>query len=99
MNKIKEFIYFLLLISIYKSIVVIPFKIYQKEEPDNFTADDVINYWEYDLIYSSSLIGTPAQKILMIINSETFGTNLYQNMCDIPGSSYSKKKILQHLRL
>ena len=91
MNKIKELIYFLLLISIYKSIVVIPFKIYQKEEPDNFTADDVINYWENDLIYSSSLIGTPAQKILMIINSETFGTNLYQNMCDIPGSSYSKK--------
>ena len=73
-------------------ITVIPFKEYIKKEPDNFTDDDVINYWEQNIIYSDSSIGTPPQKIIIILHSQNYGVNLYQNMCDLPDSFYIKEK-------
>ena len=83
---------FLILISFCNCIIIIPFKEYLKKEPDNFTEDDVINYWEQIIIYSNSSIGTPPQKIIMILNSENYGVNLFQNMCDFPDSSYIKEQ-------
>jgi hypothetical protein len=71
--------------------VVIPFKTYYRQEPDNFNASDVINYWEKNIIYTNSSIGNPPQKIIMILNSQSVGINLFQHMCDIPDSLYSKE--------
>ena len=45
-----------------------------------------------NLIYSNALIGTPPQNISIIINSETYASELYPHMCDIAGSSYQKDK-------
>jgi hypothetical protein len=91
MDNLKHFIIILLLFSFYKCVVVIPFKTYYRQEPDNFNASDVINYWEKNIIYTNSSIGNPPQKIIMILNSQSFGINLFQHMCDIPDSLYSKE--------
>ena len=68
MKIIKESLLFLLLISFNNCIIVIPFKTFIKEEPVNFTVEDVINYWEPNIIYSDSSIGNPSQKINIILN-------------------------------
>ena len=92
MGKIKISILFIFLISIYNCIIIIPFTEYIRKEPDNFTFEDVIKFWEPNIIYSNISIGTPPQKIIIIINSQNYGINLYQNMCNFTGSSYLKNK-------
>lgn len=92
MDKIKINILFILLISIYNSIIIIPFTEYIRKEPDNFTLDDVINFLEPNIIYSNISIGTPPQKINIILNSQNYGINLYQHNCNFTGSSYLKDK-------
>ena len=93
MKIIKEsFFFLLLLISFNNCIIVLPFKTFIKEEPDNFSAEDVIKYWESNIIYSNSSIGTPPQNINIIFNSQSYGTNLLQNMCDLKNSFYYKNE-------
>ena len=85
-------VFFQFLISLNNCIIVIPFKTYVNKEPDNFSASDVIYYWGKNIIYSNSLIGTPPKQISMIIQSENFESDLYQNMCDISGSFYKNNE-------
>ena len=92
MKIIKESLLFLLLISFNNCIIVIPFKTFIKEEPVNFTVEDVINYWEPNIIYSDSSIGNPPQKINIILNCQSFSTTLFQKMCDLKNSFYLKEK-------
>ena len=93
MGKIKiSTILFIFLISIYNCIIVIPFTEYIRKEPDNFTPEDVLNFWGPNIIYSNVSIGTPPQKIIIILHSQNYGINLYQNMCNFTGSSYEKNK-------
>ena len=92
MEKIKKFIFFLLLISSINCIIVIPFKTFIEKDPDNFTAIDVINYWGKNIIYSDCSIGTPSQDVTIIINSQNFGTHLFKNMCDLPNSFFENNK-------
>ena len=82
----------ILLISVINCIILIPFKVFTKKEPDNFTASDVIYNWGEEIIYSNIKIGNPPQNISIIINSKNFESNLYEHMCDISGSFYDKNK-------
>ena len=93
MDKSKNILLFLLLIIIpfYKCVVVLSFKTYYRKEPDNFKVSDVINYWGKNIIYTESSIGTPPQKIKIILNSQSYGVNLFQHMCDISDSLYIKE--------
>ena len=92
MKLIRQNLLFLLLLSFYNCVVIIPFKTYYQKEPDDFNATDVVNYWEKNVIYSDSSIGTPGQKIILILDSQSHGTNLFEHMCDLSGSSYIKEK-------
>ena len=83
---------FILLISLHSCIIVIPFKTYYNKEPEIFTSYDVIYHWGKNILYSNSLIGTPPQKISLILHSENFESDLYQHMCDVEGSNYNKYK-------
>ena len=87
-----QVILFLIIITISNSIIVIPFITYNKEESENFTTQDIIKQWEENIIYSESFIGNPPQKINIILNSQSYGMNLYQHMCDLSGSLYNKNK-------
>ena len=78
-----EMIYFI------DCIVVIPFKTYEPIEPKNFTMKTVLESLRKNIIYATAYIGTPAQKINIGINSQTFAIELFQNMCDIPISKYN----------
>ena len=91
MNKINlNIISFISLIPLYSFIIVIPFKTHHNKEPENFSSYDVIYYWGKNIIYSNSLIGTPPQNISLILHSQNFESDLYQHMCDVPGSKYDK---------
>lgn len=92
MKIIRVPIIFLLLICLRNCIVVIPFQTFIKEEPNIFTFEDVIKNWEPNIIYSDTLIGTPPQKINIILNSQSYGINLFQNMCELPKSFYIKNE-------
>ena len=91
MEKIIKTIFFSILISFINCIIVIPFKTYNLKEPDNFTSIDLINYWGKNILYTNVLIGTPPQKITAIIHSQDFGTHLFKNMCELPGSQFYKE--------
>ena len=80
----------LFLISISNSIIVIPFTTYVKEEPKIMTSKDIINQWEENIIYSETFIGTPPQKIKSVLNSQSYGMNLFQHMCDLSDSLYNR---------
>ena len=92
MKIIRVPIIFLLLIYLRDCIIVIPFQTFIKEEPNIFTFEDVIKNWEPNIIYSDTLIGTPPQKMNIILNSQSYGINLFQNMCDLPKSFYIKNE-------
>ena len=95
MNKFLQniFIFFTILITLCSSIIVIPFKTYNQNEPDQFTSpSDIFKYWSKNIIYSENLIGTPPQNIKIIINSQSFSSSIFNHMCDLPSSSYVKEK-------
>ena len=92
MEKISQIILLFILISFNSCIIVIPFKTYVKKEPETFKPIDIINYWGKNIIYSETLIGTPPQKISIIINSQNFGTHLFKNMCDLPNSNFERNE-------
>ena len=92
MEKIKLFYFFFTTKILINCIVVIPFKIFDQPEPLNFSIDNVIKNWSRIIIYANASIGTPAQKINMIIDSNSFSSNLFQHMCDIPNSLYNNTK-------
>ena len=79
-----------ILIDLCSNIIVIPFKTYQKE-PNKFSSpSDIFTYWGNNIIYSTTLIGTPPQNITLILHSQTFSSTLFYHMCDIPFSQYEK---------
>ena len=90
-NIILNILLLISLIPLHSFIVVIPFKIYRLKEPDNFTSYDVIYNWGKNILYSNALIGTPTQKISLVLHSQSLETDLYQHMCDVPGSKYNKE--------
>ena len=93
MEKFKIIIYiFYLFIKSDFCIVVIPFKTFKLTEPSNFTVESILRAWRTNLIYTTISIGSPPQNIIMTINSNSFGTNLFQHMCDIPISLYNKSE-------
>ena len=92
MEKISQIILLFILISFNSCIIVIPFKTYVEKEPEVFKPIDIINYWGKNIIYSETLIGTPPQKISIIINSQNFGTHLFKNMCDLPNSNFERNE-------
>ena len=92
MEKISQTIILFILISFNCCIIVLPFKTYVEKEPEIFKPIDLINYWGKNIIYSETLIGTPPQKISIIINSQNFGTHLFKNMCDLPNSDFERSK-------
>ena len=93
MEKFKIIIYiFYLFIKSDFCIVVIPFKTFKLTEPSDFTVESILRAWRTNLIYTTISIGSPPQNIIMTINSNSFGTNLFQHMCDIPISLYNKSE-------
>jgi hypothetical protein len=82
-----------ILISITKSLVVFPFKTLINEEPSEFINPlDMLTYWDNNIIYSNSFIGTPSQEITIFFHSQNFSSNLYYHMCDFAYSSYERKQ-------
>ena len=93
MEKFKIiFFIFLLNIKFNFSIVVIPFKTFEFNEPTNYTVQSILESWRQNILYTNVSIGTPPQKITLIIDSKSYITNLFQHMCDIPISSYNSSK-------
>ena len=95
MNKFLQniFIILFILINLCSSIIVIPFKTYNQNEPDQFSSpSDIFKYWSKNIIYSENLIGTPPQNIKIILNSQSFSSSIFNHMCDLPSSSYEKEK-------
>jgi len=92
MENILQTILLFILISFNSCIIVIPFKTYIEEEPEIFQPKDLINYWGKNIIYSETLLGTPPQKVKIIIHSQNFGTHLFKNMCDLPNSDFQRNK-------
>ena len=93
MEKFKIiFFIFLLNIKFNFSIVVIPFKTFELNEPTNYTVQSILESWRQNILYTNVSIGTPPQKITLIIDSKSYITNLFQHMCDIPISSYNSSK-------
>ena len=87
------FIILFILINLCSSIIVIPFKTYNQNEPDQFSSpSDLFKYWSKNIIYSENLIGTPPQNIKIILNSQSFSSSIFNHMCDLPSSSYEKEK-------
>ena len=93
MEKFKIiFFIFLLNIKFNFSIVVIPFKTFELNEPTNYTVQSILESWRQNILYTNVSIGTPPQKITLIIDSKSYITSLFQHMCDIPISSYNSSK-------
>ena len=93
MEKFKIIIFvFLINIKFNFCIVVIPFKTFKLNEPTNYTVQSILESWRENILYTNASIGTPPQKITMIIDSKSYITNLFQHMCDIPISSYNFSK-------
>ena len=83
----NEMIYFI------DCIVVIPFKTYEPIEPKNFTMKTVLESLRKNIIYATAYIGTPAQKINIGINSQTFAIELSTSSCIIIETSLLFAKI------
>ena len=94
MEKLSQAIIIILFTLIHFNccIIVIPFKTYVEKEPETFKPMDVINYWGKNILYSEVLIGTPPQKVTLIIHSKNFGSHLFKNMCDLPNSDFERNK-------
>jgi len=91
MEKIKIIIFFFLfIIKLINSIIVIPFKTFIPTYEDKHYKLTKLETWKDNIIYTNISIGTPPQKINMIIDSKTFATNLFQHMCDIPISEFNR---------
>ena len=77
----------------YQSIIVIPFKTFQNPEPEKFKNNsDIFIYWAKNILYTTTLMGTPPQNITLLLNSQSFGSSIFYHMCDVPISSYEKEK-------
>ena len=93
MEKLKIIIYlFFSIIKFNFCIIVLPFKTYKLPEPSNYTIESIFNSWGKNILYTTLSIGTPPQKIIMTINSNSYGTTLFQHMCDIPISLYNNNE-------
>ena len=92
MEKLNIIIFlFFLLIKLDECIVVIPFKTFKPENIDIKKSEQtVLEPWRQNILYTNIKIGSPPQDIIMIINSESYITNLYQHMCDISESLFNK---------
>ena len=92
MEKLNIIIFlFFLLIKLDECIVVIPFKTFKPENIDIKKSEQtVLEPWRQNILYTKIKIGSPPQDIIMIINSESYITNLYQHMCDISESLFNK---------
>ena len=93
MEKLKIIIYlFFSIIKFNFCIIVLPFKTYKLPEPSNYTIESIFNSWGKNILYTTLSIGTPPQKIINKINSNSYGTTLFQHMCDIPISLYNNNE-------
>jgi len=94
MNKFLQNIFILFILTrCYISIIVIPFKTYINPEPEKFQNNsDIFLYWTKNILYTTTLIGTPSQNITLLLNSQSFSSSIFYHMCDIPFSSYEKEK-------
>ena len=91
-KKISKLFILNILISITENLVVIPFKTLHNEEPPKFSSPlDIKTYWENNIIYSNTFIGTPQQNIAIFFHSQNFSSNLYYHMCDLAQSSFERK--------
>ena len=73
--------------------IYLPFQII---EPDitnnNLNPSFLMKSWNNSQISSELLIGTPPQKIRVLFVSNIYELNLFENMCDIANSFYTKDK-------
>ena len=82
---------FFFLIKLDKSIVVIPFETYKLEKIDIKKVNQtVLEPWRQNILYTKIKIGSPPQDIIMLINSESYITNLFQHMCDVSESLFNR---------
>ena len=90
MNKFLQNIFILIILfNPFPCIIVIPFKTYIIPEPEKFANhSDIFKYWNQNILYTTTLIGTPGQNITLLLTSQTFGSLMFYHMCDIPFSSY-----------
>ena len=99
-NILRKIFIFNILITITKCFIVFPFKTLQNKEPNEFSSPlDIITYWDNNIIYSNTYIGTPPQNITIFFHSQNFSSNLYYHMCDFPYSSFEKKQSSSFLYL
>ena len=103
MEKFKIIIFaFFFLIKLFNCIVVIPFKTYKGIIPNskNPKIETPVELWRQNLLYTKVEIGTPPQEIVMIIDSQSYITNLFQHMCDIPLSlvNYTGSSTIRTIR-
>ena len=90
MEKINIILSILFLIfKINYCIVVIPFRTFNIEDPTNITLTKLFDSWRKNILYTDIAIGTPPQKIIMTLDSNSYITNLFQHYCDIPISLYN----------
>ena len=94
MNKFLQNIFILIIFfNPFPCIIVIPFQTYIIPEPEKFANhSDIFKYWNQNILYTTTLIGTPGQNITLLLTSQTFGSLMFYHMCDIPFSSYEKEK-------
>ena len=73
------------------SAIYIPFKIINQDITNNYLDPSILmKNWNNTQIYSELLIGRPPQKIGVLFFSNIYELNLFENMCDISTSFYSK---------
>ena len=89
--KIILFIFFII-IKINFCIVVIPFKTFKLKDPINYTVESILESWRQNILYTNVYIGTPPQKMTMIIDSQSYIPKLFQHMCDIPITLYNNSE-------
>ena len=73
--------------------IYFPFKIINQEiTNNNLNSPSLMKSWNYSQIFSELSIGTPPQKIGVFFVSNIYELNLFENLCDISTSYYSKDK-------
>jgi len=83
-------LFLLLLVYKYKCAVYLPFKILENNINENNDIIDIVKYWKELKLYTELMIGEPPKKIGVFFVSDIFELTLFQNMCDIKNSFYSK---------
>ena len=73
--------------------IYFPFKIINQEiTNNNLNSPSLMKSWNYSQIFSELSIGSPPQKIGVFFVSNIYELNLFENLCDISTSYYSKDK-------